>query len=214
MQCGLSSCSEAAKRKCAACKSLGYCSREHQRSDWKAHKKVCQRIVSAEAAASGEGAAGGGAPDAAPEGKDTGGGDGGDVAEQPTFVARHATLRAMMEKDAFGINTTRCGPRRMCALGFALGAEDDPIDEDALKLVLDAPGLNIHVTGPGGQTALWVQCSYGRSRNVELLLADGRIDPNQCSTDDGSSPLFIAANLGRDLCVKLYIGASSRRSPS
>ena len=59
--CGLPSCSEAAKRKCAACKSLGYCSREHQRSDWKIHKKECQRIVTAEAAASGEGAAGGGA---------------------------------------------------------------------------------------------------------------------------------------------------------
>ena len=50
MQCALPSCSEAAKQKCAACKSLGYCSREHQRSDWKAHKKECQRIVTAEAA--------------------------------------------------------------------------------------------------------------------------------------------------------------------
>ena len=58
MQCGLSSCSEAAKRKCAACKSLGYCSREHQRSDWKTHKKECQRIVKAEDV-SGEGGAAG-----------------------------------------------------------------------------------------------------------------------------------------------------------
>ena len=55
MQCALPSCSEAAKQKCAACKSLGYCSREHQRSDWKSHKKECQRIVTA-VAASGEGA--------------------------------------------------------------------------------------------------------------------------------------------------------------
>ena len=91
MQCALPSCSEAAKLKCAACKSLGYCSREHQRSDWKVHKKVCQRIVKAEAA-SGEGAACGGAPDSAPEGKDAGGGDGGEVAEQPTPVARHVTV--------------------------------------------------------------------------------------------------------------------------
>ena len=69
MQCALSSCSEAATQKCAACGTLGYCSREHQRSDWKTHKKECQRIVKA-AAASGEGgAAGGGAPDSAPEGK-------------------------------------------------------------------------------------------------------------------------------------------------
>jgi hypothetical protein len=42
MQCALPSCSKAAKRKCAACKSLGYCSREHQRADWKAHKKECK----------------------------------------------------------------------------------------------------------------------------------------------------------------------------
>ena len=98
MQCALPSCSEAAKQKCAACKSLGYCSREHQRGDWKTHKKECQRIVTAEAAASGEGAAGGGAPDAAPVGKDAGGGDGGEVAEQPTPVARHDTLRAMMRR--------------------------------------------------------------------------------------------------------------------
>ena len=121
MQCAHTSCSEAAKQKCAACKSLGYCSREHQRSDWAAHKTECQRIVTAEAAASGEGAAGGGAPEAAPEGKDARGGDGGDVVEQPTPVARHDTLRAMMEEDAFDINTTPCGPHRLCALEFALG---------------------------------------------------------------------------------------------
>ena len=179
MQCALSTCSEVAKQKCAACKSLGYCSREHQRSDWKSHKVDCQRIVTAEAAASGEGAAGGGAPEAAaPEGKDTGGGDGGEVVEQPTPVARHDTLRAMMEEDAFNINTTPCGPHGLPALCFALGAEDEPMDEDAVKMVLDAPGLNIHLLGHEGQTSLWVQCGRGRSRNVELLLADGRIDPN------------------------------------
>ena len=213
MLCGLSSCSEEAKRKCAACKSLGYCSREHQRSDWKTHKSKCQRIVTAEAAASGEGAAGGGAPNGAPEGKDTGGGDGGEVVEQPTPVARHDTLRAMMEDDAFDINTTRCGPRRRIALDFALGEEDDPIDEDAMKLVLGAPGLDIHVTNSKGRTMMWVECGLGRSRNVELLLADGRIDPNQRSTDTESSPLCIAANQGRDLCVKLLL-ADPRVDPN
>ena len=129
MQCALPSCSDAAKQKCAACKSLGYCSREHQRSDWKAHKTECQRIAKAEAAASGEGgAAGGGATEAAaPEGKDAGGGDGDEVAELSTPITRHVTLRAMMEDDAFNINTTRCGPDGMCALEFAFGEEDDPI---------------------------------------------------------------------------------------
>ena len=149
----------------------------------------CKRIVTAEAAVSGEGAEGGGAPDAAaPEGKDARGGDGGEAVEQPTSMVRYDTLRAMMEDDAFDINTTPCGPHKESALGFALGARDEPIDEDAVKLVLDAPGLNVHVTTPGGETVLWGQSSLGRSRNVELLLADGRIDPNQCRTDTGSSP--------------------------
>ena len=96
-----------------------------------------------------------------------------------------------------------------------------------MKLVLGVPGLNIHVTTvqlreePGqnvttvqlGQTVLWVQCSYGRSRNVELLLADGRIDPNQRSTDKETSPLHTAANNGRDLCVKLLL-ADPRVDPN
>jgi ankyrin repeat protein len=133
--------------------------------------------------------------------------------EQPTTVVRHDTLRAMMEDDAFDINTTRCGPRRMYALHFALGAGDEPIDEEAVKLVLDAPGLNVHVTDPEGGTMLYIQCSLGRSQNVELRLADGRIDPNQCSTDKGESPLHIAANLGRDLCIKLLL-ADPRVDPN
>jgi hypothetical protein len=146
MQCALSSCSEAAKRKCAACKSLGYCSREHQRDDWKSHKKECKRITKARKAATASegGAAGGGRDAAALEGKDAGG-DGGGAAEQST-PPLHITLRALMEDDAFDINTTRCGPHGFWALEFVLGAEDEPIDEDAVKLVLDAPGLNIHVT--------------------------------------------------------------------
>jgi hypothetical protein len=213
MQCALPSCSAAATRKCAACKSLGYCSREHQRSDWKDHKKVCQRIVEAEAASGEGGAAGGGASDSALEGKDAGGGDGGEVAEQPTSVTRHDTLRAMMKEDAFDINMTPCGPHGESALGFSLSGGDEPIDEDAVKLVLGVPGLDIHVTTPEGQAALFIQCNLGRSRNVELLLADGRIDPNQRSTGTGESPLFTAANQGMDLCVKLLL-ADPRVDPN
>jgi hypothetical protein len=119
----------------------------------------------------------------------------------------------MMEDDAFDINTTPCGPGKEFALLFALGALDEHIDEDAVKMVLDAPGLNVLATTPAGQTMLWAQCSLGRSRNVELLLADGRIDPNQRSSDTGESPLHIAANLGNDLCVKLLL-ADPRVDPN
>jgi hypothetical protein len=119
--CGLPSCGKKATSDCASCKTRGYCSKEHQHADWKAHKVDCKRICKArKAAASAEsGAAGGGGGDeAAPEGKDAGGAaggradmmpegkDAGDVGggEEPT-PPRHITLRALMEEDAFDINT-------------------------------------------------------------------------------------------------------------
>ena len=188
MQCALPSCSEAAKQKCAACGSLGYCSREHQRSDWKAHKVECQRIVKAGRRRRGKAAQrGAGQQTAAPEGKDAGGGDGGEVVGAADAVARHDHAPGHDGGGRLRHQHDALRTARVWALWFALGAEDEPIDEDAVKLVLDAPGLNIHVTSPKGRTVLWDQCSLGRSRNVELLLADGRIDPNQRSTDDGKT---------------------------
>ena len=79
----------------------------------------------------------------APEGKDPdgpvggGGGKSGDVAE-PTATTneRCDTLRAMMKDASFDINTTGCGRYNECALFFALGGEGEPIDEEAVKLVL------------------------------------------------------------------------------
>ena len=38
-------CSSPAPHKCAACKSVSYCSPAHQKEDWKAHKKVCPRLA-------------------------------------------------------------------------------------------------------------------------------------------------------------------------
>ena len=131
MLCGLPSCGEKATSDCASCKSRGYCSKEHQHADWKAHKVECKRICKARKAAAAKaesgGAAGGGADTAAAEGKDAGGaagggeeepmegkdGGGGGAAEEPTPVARHITLRAKMVEDAFDINTTSCGARRL-----------------------------------------------------------------------------------------------------
>jgi hypothetical protein len=86
----------------------------------------------------------------------------------------------MMKDEGFDINKTGCGPYGRTPLSFALGVDDDdPIDEDAVKLVLAVPGLEFKVTETGGFTHLLMQCGYGRSRNIEFLLADARDDPNQ-----------------------------------
>jgi hypothetical protein len=34
-------CQEAATKRCSRCKTVWYCSTEHQRTDWKNHKKEC-----------------------------------------------------------------------------------------------------------------------------------------------------------------------------
>ena len=187
MLCGLPSCGKKATSDCASCKTRGYCSKKHQHDDWKAHKVECKRITKARKA-------GGGGHAAAAEGKDAGDVGGG---EEPT-PPRHITLRALMEEDGFDINTSPCGPDDISPIGFALGAGDDPIDEVAVKMVLDAPGLNIHLRSRLGRTVLAVQCSYGRSRNVELLLADGRIDPNLANEkEEGRRRCLLRRTTGR-----------------
>ena len=45
--CGLPSCGEKATSNCASCKTRGYCSKAHQRDDWKDHKVECKRSVKA-----------------------------------------------------------------------------------------------------------------------------------------------------------------------
>ena len=45
--CGLPSCSNKATSDCAGCKVQGYCSKEHQHDDWKAHKVKCRRTSKA-----------------------------------------------------------------------------------------------------------------------------------------------------------------------
>ena len=44
-------------------------------------------------------------------------------------TARYDTLEGMMKEDAFDTKTTPCGPRRRCALDFALGEKGDPYDK-------------------------------------------------------------------------------------
>ena len=204
-RCGFPSCSAAAgeaTKKCTACGAMWYCSRDHQRGHWKAHKVEC-RGGKATGASVGDGAAGG-AGAAAPERKDAGGGGGGDAGERTATEARYDTLGARMKEDGFDIHTTPCGPKRRSALRFALGEEGDPHDEKAVMLALGVPGVDVNETSDGGQTALWQQCFVGRSRNVELLLADPRVDPN-LPEQNGATPLYAATNQGMYGCVEVLL---------
>jgi hypothetical protein len=36
-------CGETKTMKCARCKVVAYCGKEHQKADWKVHKRVCAR---------------------------------------------------------------------------------------------------------------------------------------------------------------------------
>ena len=36
-------CKEPARSRCSKCKTVSYCSREHQKHDWKSHRSVCFR---------------------------------------------------------------------------------------------------------------------------------------------------------------------------
>ena len=40
-QCGIPGCSKPAPLKCSRCREVRYCSKEHQTSHWKFHKKLC-----------------------------------------------------------------------------------------------------------------------------------------------------------------------------
>jgi len=48
-QCAV--CNEPAPKRCVQCKSIWYCSREHQVSHWKGHKKQCKMIAADQAQA-------------------------------------------------------------------------------------------------------------------------------------------------------------------
>ena len=116
----------------------------------------------------------------------------------------------MLKDESFDINLTPCGPGSMCALFFALGEADEAIDEEAVKLVLRVPGVELNATTDRGRTSLRGQCFWGRSRNVELLLADPRADTNQADEDeDGDTPLHMAPNQGRDRCLELLLADSA-----
>lgn len=41
--CGV--CGQAASQRCSKCKSLSYCSKEHQKQHWRLHKQICEMFV-------------------------------------------------------------------------------------------------------------------------------------------------------------------------
>ena len=99
------------------------------------------------------------------------------------------------------------------ALGFALGEPGDPHDADAVKLALRMDGVDVNEPNIRGQAFLFVECCFGRSRNVEILLADLRVDPNLAESVQGHTPLYDAAGAGKVRCVALLL-ADERVDPN
>ena len=112
---------------------------------------------------------GGQAGDEAAETKGPPSGDGGAAvgvaADRPagrpagerTTRARHDVLRGRMDEDEFDVRVLDfaasfggrmevVGAKGWSALDFALGTTGDPYDEDAVKLALSAPGLDVNVS--------------------------------------------------------------------
>ena len=147
----------------------------------------------------------------APEGKAAGGDDGGDPGEQQTTRRRYDMLWSRkqhhieLEKGGFDVNISSVGPNGWCALDFALGAEGEPHDEMAVKMVLAMIGVDVNMMQWHGPTALFNICMSGRSRSVKLLLADSRLDPNIADTSSGSTPLHAAAGNGHACCLELLL---------
>ena len=214
--------SPGATKRCSRCRSVYFCDEDCLGAGWKKHKKVCKALATSAAAA----AKGAGKEDGrthvmqhASEGKDPDGPAGGDAKDNSKNVGgvgedggenksetatggRCDALQAMMQDESFDINTTECGPNRRSPLDFALGHGDEPIDEEAVKMVLAVLCVDTNATDKWGETFLRDQCAWGRSRNVVLLLADARVDPNLTAVN-GATPLYSAANLSRDRCVEL-----------
>ena len=270
-RCGFPSCMVEATKRCTGCKVAFYCSPEHQRGHWKAHKPECRRrrgkTKAAEAAApvmaagaadragtetvvevdnageggaSSGGAAGGAANDGAgqqangleadkrevsffaPEGNDPevrGGRDNHGCSyatEGTTTQDRYVALQVHMQLlgDRFNSMTTPCGPRKKRSLEYALGVgNDEPFDKNAVNLVLGEEDMDPNVSNYTPPcTHVMRECIRGRYRNVELLLADGRIDPDQPS-EAGFFPLYAAAQFGWPRCLKLLL-ADGRADPN
>ena len=74
---------------------------------------------------------------------------------------------------------------------------------DIIKLLLKIDGININVQDFDGQTALYTPSLRGYLGVVKLLL-EGDINVNKCS-DEGISPLFIAAEHNRPAVVKILL---------
>ena len=206
--CGVPSCTLMATEMCTVCRVVFYCSQEHQRSHWTAHEVECRRSRAVWAAEE-EGVPGRDWADQLIDRRP----DSGDPGEQIPTQDRYVTIVVKMKDEGgFDSNMARCGPFGLYPLWYVLGVKGDAHDEDAVQLILGMASVNVNRTDPQGRSVLWLQCNYGRSRNVKLLLADPRVDVNLVDLN-GETPLAIATGENNYRCVRLLL-ADGRLDPN
>ena len=90
-----------------------------------------------------------------------------------------------------------------CVLSDVIGDNQ----QELVKLLLAAPGIDVNIAKKKGHTPLSLAASMGMADIVKLLLAAPGIDVNKQERTDNRTPLAIAAEKGYTEIVKLLLAA-------
>ncbi|PHH84281.1 hypothetical protein CDD83_2205 [Cordyceps sp. RAO-2017] len=71
-------------------------------------------------------------------------------------------------------------------------------------MLLDAPGVDAEARDAAGRTPLWFAVRAGHEAVVRLLLATGRVNPNEAD-DQGQTPLMMAHKQGNAAILRLVL---------
>lgn len=85
---------------------------------------------------------------------------------------------------------------------WALGSNDA---NDALELLLAAPGIDVNATGNLGHTALMIAVGSCKGAAVSRLLHDERFLVNATATN-GMTALMLVSRAGDDVSVRTLLG--------